>query len=118
LRFVTFLAPKLFPFYECITAYLGRRLGRPTTLSVGSSYDELTTEADVAFVCGMAHVELTREASAVEPLAAPVLLGSRYGGKPVYFSDVIVRKESPFRSFDDLRRRSWARKRRSSLRFA
>ena len=44
----------------------------------------------------------------VEPLAAPVLQGDRYGGRPVYFSDVIVGRDSPFRSFADLRGGSWA----------
>src|SRR5205823_758131 len=32
----------------------------------------------------------------------------RYRGKPVYFSDVVVRRDSPFQSFEDLRGRSWA----------
>ena len=41
-------------------------------------------------------------------LAAPVLDEPRYGGQPVYFSDVIVRRDSPCRSFAELRGRSWA----------
>jgi phosphonate transport system substrate-binding protein len=41
-------------------------------------------------------------------VAAPVLEGERYGGRPIYFSDVIVHRDSPFRSFLDLRGRSWA----------
>jgi len=43
-----------------------------------------------------------------EPLAAPVLAGDRYGGRPVYFSDVIVARDSRFQSFADLRGASWA----------
>jgi phosphonate transport system substrate-binding protein len=105
LRFVSFLAPKMYPVYEFITRHVGRALGRPTALSVGSSYDELAGRADVGFVCGLAYVELSRWA---EPLAAPVLRGGRYGGRPVYFSDVIVRRDSPWRTFADLRGRSWA----------
>jgi phosphonate transport system substrate-binding protein len=35
-------------------------------------------------------------------------MGERYGGRPIYFSDVIVHRDSPFRSFADLRGRSWA----------
>jgi phosphonate transport system substrate-binding protein len=42
------------------------------------------------------------------PVAAPVLQGERYGGRPVSFSDVIVHVDSPFRSFLDLRGHSWA----------
>jgi phosphonate transport system substrate-binding protein len=41
-------------------------------------------------------------------LAAPVLTGARYGGGPIYFSDVIVHRDSPARSFPDLHGRSWA----------
>jgi phosphonate transport system substrate-binding protein len=44
----------------------------------------------------------------VQPLAAPVLVGARYGGQPVYFSDVIVHRDSPIRTFAELRGRSWA----------
>jgi phosphonate transport system substrate-binding protein len=41
-------------------------------------------------------------------VAAPVLRGERYGGQPIYFSDVIVAAPSPHRSFADLRGARWA----------
>jgi phosphonate transport system substrate-binding protein len=44
----------------------------------------------------------------VEPLAAPVLAGDRYGGRPVYFSDVIVGHDSPITRLEELRGCSWA----------
>ena len=107
LRFATFLAPNLRGVYQFITAYVSARLGVPAELVVGRCYDDLP-EADVSFVCGLAYVELCGPGGlALEPLAAPVLSGPRYGGRPVYFSDVIVRRDSPFRSFADLRGRSW-----------
>jgi phosphonate transport system substrate-binding protein len=110
LRFVTFLAPNLFPLYEFITHHAGRRLGLPTELAVGSSYTQLSTEAvDVAFVCGLPYVELSRSGEApVEPLAAPILRGERFGGRAIYFSDVIVQQASRLQSFTDLRGCSWA----------
>ena len=37
-----------------------------------------------------------------------MLEGGRYGDKPIYYSDVIVHRDSPFSSFLDLRGRSWA----------
>src|SRR5262249_3740996 len=43
----------------------------------------------------------------IELLAAPVLRGARYGGRPVYYSDVIVRRGSRFRSFADPRGARW-----------
>jgi phosphonate transport system substrate-binding protein len=109
LRFATFLAPNLYPVYEFITGYVGARLGWPTSLFVGSAYEEMAGGAEIGFLCGLAYVEMSRWARPpVEPLAAPVLHGERYGGRPVYFSDVIVRRDSPWRTFADLRGRSWA----------
>jgi len=109
LRFATFLAPNLIGVYQFIAWYVARRLGVPTELVVGTSYDQLRHEVDVGFVCGLAYIDLARAGAApLAPLAAPVLAGPRYGGRPVYFSDVVVRRDSPFRSFADLRGRSWA----------
>jgi phosphonate transport system substrate-binding protein len=110
LRFVTFLAPNLFPLYEFIAHHAGRRLSLPTELAVGSSYAQLSTEAvDVAFVCGLPYVEMARGGEAlVEPLAAPILRGERFGGRAIYFSDVIVHRASRRQSFTDLRGCSWA----------
>ncbi len=108
LRFATFLAPNMFPVYAFITRYVQERLGVSTALIVGSSYERLSEQADVSFLCGLAYIELRRLGEPIEPLAAPLLCGSRYDGRPIYFSDVIVRRDSPFRSFADLRGCSWA----------
>jgi phosphonate transport system substrate-binding protein len=59
-------------------------------------------------------LESRRRSAAYEPIAAPVLQGERYGGRPVYFSDVIVRGDSDVRSFADLKDRSFAYNERSS----
>src|SRR5262245_17332871 len=96
LRAGTFLAPHLFWFYEFVVQRLGRRLGVSVELTQPSNYVELSG-MDLAFVCGLAYVE-RGEANELEPLAAPVLRGRRYGGRPVYYSDVIVRKGSGLRS--------------------
>src|SRR5262245_45508563 len=94
LRFATFLATNMLPVYRFITRRVAERLGRPTELTVGSCYEQLGAEVDVGFVCGLPYVELARRADPpVEPLAAPVLQGERYAGRPVYFSDVIVRRD-------------------------
>jgi len=44
----------------------------------------------------------------IELLAVPIPLGSRYRAEPIYFSDVVVRRNSRFRVFHDLRGSSWA----------
>jgi phosphonate transport system substrate-binding protein len=107
LRFASFLAPNLLPVYRFLAEFVGEQLGLLTEFFVGESYDALG-EADVSFVCGLAYVDLCGPGGlALEPVAAPVLRGGRYGGRPIYFSDVIVRRDSPFRCFADLRGRSW-----------
>lgn len=110
IRFATFLAPNMQPVYEFIVQYVGKKLNRPTTLIVGSSFDQFAAgEADVGFICGLPYVRLRDQPEPpVTLLAAPVLTGERYGGKPVYFSDVIVQRDSPIQSFADLRGRSWS----------
>jgi phosphonate transport system substrate-binding protein len=107
LRFATFLAPGMFPAYDFISRWLGRRLGVATVLTAGRGYHELA-DADVSFVCGLAYVELCGPGRLpLEPVAAPVLAGPRYQGRPIYFSDVVVHADSPFRTFADLQGASW-----------
>lgn len=110
LRFGTFLAPNILPVYQAITAEVGRRLGVETELVVETDYEACAQDKnEVCFVCSLPYVELERQGiSPAVPLAAPVLEGDRYAGKPVYYSDVIVHRDSPFSSFLDLRGRSWA----------
>jgi phosphonate transport system substrate-binding protein len=110
LRFGTYLAPSVLPVYEAITDEVGRRLGLPTELVVETSYESCRRdENDVCFVCSLPYVTFEREGlDLAEPVAAPVLTGERYGGRPIYFSDVIVGAASPARRFEDLRGCSWA----------
>ena len=110
IRFASFLAPNMFGVYQFVADYVGEKLGRQAELMVGHSFDQFADgEADIGFLCGLPYVELARQPRPpVELLAAPLLRGARYGGRPIYFSDVIVRADSPFRFFSDLRGRSWA----------
>jgi phosphonate transport system substrate-binding protein len=110
LRFATFLAPNMLPVYRFLADRIGRRLGRRVELVVGRSFDQFEQgEADLGVICGLPYVWLAeRRPPAVEPLAAPVLTGPRYAGRPVYYSDVIVRHDSPITRPEDLAGRSWA----------
>ena len=104
LRCATFLAYHLFWLYEYIASALAERLGCAVELVQGSCYEQLGTDFDLAFVCGLAYVVW---GGATEPLVAPVLTDERYKGEPIYFSDVVVRCDSGFHSFADLRNASW-----------
>jgi phosphonate transport system substrate-binding protein len=109
LRFGTYLAPNVLPVYEAITNEVGRHLGISTELVVETDYESCAKDLnDVCFVCSLPYVEFERQGiSPALPIAAPVLQGKRYHGKPIYFSDVIVKKDSPFKSFMDLKGHSW-----------
>jgi phosphonate transport system substrate-binding protein len=110
LRLATFLAPNVLPVYQAVADAIERELGVSTELVVGESFDQFAAgELDAGFICGLPYVQLARQRpSPVEVLAAPVLAGARYGGRPIYFSDVIVRRDSPFDAFVDLRGQTWA----------
>jgi phosphonate transport system substrate-binding protein len=106
LRARTFLAPKLFPLYDFVIQSLADRLRHSIDLHVAESYDDLA-DADLAFLCSLPYV-IHRERFQLEPLAAPVLTGARYGGQAIYFSDVIVNAKSRFQNFGDLRGQTWS----------
>jgi len=110
MRFATYLAPNIYQTYAFIARYVGEKIGQPVTLAVGQSFNEFAEgKVDVAFMCGLPYATMADSpACPFELLAAPVLLGARYQHKPIYFSDVIVRRDSPYTSFDDLRGCTWA----------
>ncbi len=63
----------------------------------------------ILWLCGLPYVEKAdRKTVDMELLAVPVPAGARYRSRPVYFSDIIVRRESPYRSLLDLRGAVWA----------
>lgn len=110
IRFATFLAPSMLPVYQFVAAYVGEKLGCPTELTVGASFEQFAAgRFEAGFICGLPYVQLARQnPPPVELLAAPVLQGERYAGRPIYFSDVIVRRDSPFQTFADLRGSAWS----------
>jgi phosphonate transport system substrate-binding protein len=110
LVFATYLAPCIRPVYEFVAHEVGKQLGCAGRLVTGESFQQLRDgEVDFAFLCGLPYVRLRREARPpVEAIAAPVVRGERYGGRPIYFSDVIVSRENPAAGFQDLRGCSWA----------
>jgi phosphonate transport system substrate-binding protein len=98
------------PTYQRIADYLSAHAGVSATLITGMPWQAQQQlleqgKAEVGFICGLPYV---RKVERFELLAAPVMRAPRYQGRPIYFSDVIVRCDSPFRSFTDLRGATWA----------
>jgi len=116
IRFASYLSPNMYPTYEYIAHCVGEKVGRPTTLTVGQSFEEFANgQVDVGFICGLPYVHLADSPTCpVELLVAPVLQGERYQCRPIYFSDVIVRSDSPYTSFNDLQGCVWAYNQRTS----
>lgn len=110
LRVASHLAPEVEPLYAFLAGYVADRLGRRPEFVVADSYERCAQDIDdVCFVCSVPYL-LFADAGRIdmEVVAAPVLRGDRYRGRPIYFSDVIVSTASPHRSFADLRGAKWA----------
>jgi phosphonate transport system substrate-binding protein len=65
-------------------------------------------EVDAGWICGLTYARWSAEDKPVQLLAAPIPKGQRYQGKPVYFSDVVVRADSSYTSFAGLKGARWA----------
>lgn len=96
-----------FAYYRRFLDYIGDRLEMPVRYVDRSDYGEINAllksgEVDAAFVCGGPYVD-GHEDFGLELLAAPVA----YDGT-VYYSYIIVPKDSPARTFEDLRGKRFA----------
>jgi phosphonate transport system substrate-binding protein len=94
-------------YYQRLQTYIGNRLGRKVQLVDRENYDEMNRllesgDVDVAFVCAGPYVE-GREKFGMELLAMPLVKG-----KPIYYSYIIVNKESPIKRFEELRGKVFA----------
>lgn len=111
LHFATFLSPNLYITHEYIASTIGEKLGYTTLLTLGDrhSLDGFAEgQIHVGFMCGLLYTCMAKASTwPIELVAAPILLGERYQGKPIYFSDIIVRRDSPYTSFDDLEGCVW-----------
>ncbi len=94
--------------YQELTEHLNRALPEKKFEFInGLAYETINQmildgAIHVGFVCGLPYV-LLKEKGDIDLLAAPVMVKSRYNGKPVYFSDLIVHKSSDARSIQDLK---------------
>lgn len=110
LVFANFLAPNMTPAYAYAAERVGTLLGRGGVLAKTADEEALVGgQVDVAFLCGLPYVRLAGLPDPpVRAIAAPVVNQHRYDGRPIYFSDVIVRRNGPVARFPDLRDRVWA----------
>lgn len=87
--------------------YVGEKIGMPVELVLRKSYQEMNDmlekgEVDVAFVCSVPYI-LGRDKFGVELLVVPQI-----NGEPLYYSYVVVPKESEAKKFEDLKGKVYA----------
>ena len=62
-----------------------------------------TGRIHLGWICGLLYAwKADQQYPKVELLAAPVMRDPRYRDQAVYYSDIIVHRDSPYFSFDDL----------------
>lgn len=94
-------------YYQRLQQYIEKKLGRPVQLVDRENYDEMndlleTGSVDAAFVCAGPYVE-GKKKFGMELLAMPLVKG-----KPLYFAYIIVHKDSPYKSLQELRGKHFA----------
>lgn len=100
------------PFIRALAHYLSQQLHHPIEFVSDQSWAEREAlldagKIDLGWICGAPYVKKIANNIPLKILAAPVMAHPRYQNRPIYFSDVIVRADSPFQSFDDLRGARW-----------
>jgi phosphonate transport system substrate-binding protein len=108
LRIVYYQAPNTFWFYQAVAHYLARVLTIDVQIVQGQC-DPLNDplllddQVEMVIVCGLPFIRYhNQHPGQFRAIAAPVMKAPRYQQQPIYFSDIVVRKDSPFRSFADL----------------
>ena len=119
LRALTYLTPGIpLEFFQIITAHVARSLGCEFQLEAESrvsgpmhgDFDPFAEgRADFGFLCSPSYLYLrSQERPSIQLVpAAFVFRDERAAGKPVYFSDVVVRADHPSRTFGDLAGSRW-----------
>jgi phosphonate transport system substrate-binding protein len=101
------------PVYRELVVYLAEKTGVPYEVVTGLGYGPMVEMlksggVEYGFVCACPELVAGDAASpSVAILAGPVSKGSRYGGKPIFFSDLIVRKDSAMESLQALATRTY-----------
>ncbi|HSS43862.1 MAG TPA: PhnD/SsuA/transferrin family substrate-binding protein, partial [Thermoanaerobaculia bacterium] len=118
IRVLSYLAPSIpEEFFELLVGRIASRVGVPARLDFERRVSGPTPDSDpfaadltdLAFVCAPSYPLLRKAGSPVALLPiAPVFADPRADGRPVYFSDVIVRSGHPARRFEELRGGVWA----------
>ena len=109
LALTTYLGENTEPVCHAVAGYLSARLGIPVTYDQALSWEERARRIDsgaiaLSWICGLLYVRKVDQLSTpLAPLVAPVMAGDDYTGEATYSSKIVVHRDSPYQTFDDLR---------------
>ena len=94
-------------FFDDMSRYLSRKIGRPVTFVQRKSYREImdlleSGSLDFAWICGYPYVQ-KRKPEYIELIAVPI-----FNGAPYYRSYIIVHQDSPYTDISGLRQHVFA----------
>jgi phosphonate transport system substrate-binding protein len=94
-------------YYQEIIDYISARMDVPVEMVYRKTYDEMDRmlekgDVDAAFICSAPYVEDKRK------FGAELLVAPQVDGNVFYKSFIIVHKDSTFRSFDELKGKTFA----------
>ena len=101
-------------FCHAVARYINEQLDVSTEYVTGIPWQErekLFDDGDIhiLWLCGLPYIQKAdTSAKDIALLAVPIPDGERYLGRPVYFSDIVVRRHSPYQTLLDLRGAAWA----------
>jgi phosphonate transport system substrate-binding protein len=112
-KFTSCQAPSADAFCAEVVELIGKQLGLRTEFINDLPWKDReglfdSGDIDICWMCGWPYADRADSRAGLELIAAPVMADPRYCNRPVYFSDVAVRAESRFETFQDLRGASWA----------
>lgn len=99
--------------YAKLARYMTDKTGIQTEFVSGLAYGTINSMLEegtvqCGFICGLPYVMLhDNPQPAAYLIAAPIMRAPRYQGQPKYYSDLIVRKDSPYQSIHDLKGRTY-----------
>jgi phosphonate transport system substrate-binding protein len=114
LKLASCMAENTDVFCRKLATYIDNQLGVSTEYVTGIPWQKRERLFDagdiqILWICGLPYIEKADGAEKnMELLAVPIPAGERYLAKPVYFSDVVVRRDSPYQTLLDLRGAAWA----------
>ena len=112
-RITSCMAPNSHYIMRAVVDYLRQRTALSLQFVEDLSWAErlrqlIAGKIDIGWICGAQYAHAQQAALHFQLVAAPVWRGADYADQPIYYSVVVVRRESGYQQFTDLRGATWA----------